>query len=217
MAKKPAKPAVPKTEKGVEFSVEMWPIGRLAPYDRNPRVLSEAAISKVATSIETFGWQQAIVVDEAGVIIVGHTRFEAAKKLGHKHVPVKIAVGLDPEKVRAYRIADNRVAEETDWDEELLSLELLEFEDTDLLLKGLGFDEKELEALLKGAEAMSLDQMAEVHGEHDPNNFWPVVRLKVPPEVKEAFDAAMAKLSGEDHERFAELIRRGANCRSKAA
>lgn len=217
MARKPTTKAAPKAAKTPEFTVEMWPIDRLIPYDNNPRVLTPAAIDKVAKSIETFGWQQAIVVDTDGVIIVGHTRLQAAKKLGHKHVPVKIAVGLDEERVRAYRIADNRVAEETDWDEELLKIELLNLEDTDLLLNSLGFDDKELEALMKGAEALSLDQMAEKHGEHDPDNFWPVVRLKVPPEVKEAFDAAMKALTGEEHERFAELVRRGANCRSKAA
>lgn len=134
---------------GAGFVVEEWPIDRPVPYDRNPRVLTEAAIRKVAASIRDYGWQQAIVVDEDGVVVVGHTRLEAAKLLGLKTVPIKVIRGLAPEKVRAYRIADNRVAEETSWNDELLSVELAELSAFDLDMGSIGFDEAELVRLLQ--------------------------------------------------------------------
>ncbi len=140
---------------GAGFVVEEWPIDRPIPYDRNPRVLTEAAIRKVAASIRDYGWQQAIVVDDEGVIVVGHTRLEAAKLLGLKTVPIKVISGLAPEKIRAYRIADNRVAEETSWNEGLLSVELAELAAFDLDMASIGFDEAEL------AKLMSFEPAAE--------------------------------------------------------
>ena len=92
------------------MQIEMWPITRPKPYPGNPR-LNEAAVDQVAASIKTFGWRQPIVVDEAETIIVGHTRLKAAMKLGLTEVPVHVARGLTPDQVRAYRIADNKLAE----------------------------------------------------------------------------------------------------------
>jgi hypothetical protein len=87
--------------------VEMRPITSIRPYENNPR-LNEAAIDAVAASIKEFGFRQPIVADEEGVIIVGHTRYFAALKLGMTEVPVHVAVGLTPAQARAYRIADNQ-------------------------------------------------------------------------------------------------------------
>jgi ParB-like chromosome segregation protein Spo0J len=95
--------------------VELWPIDKPKPYAGNARKLSERAVEKVATSIQQFGWRQPIVVDPAGVIICGHTRLLAAKKLGCKQVPVHVADNLTPEQVKAYRLMDNRSHQETDW------------------------------------------------------------------------------------------------------
>ena len=81
----------------------------IIPYIRNPR--KNQAIDKVAGSLKEFGFRQPIVVDKQMVIIAGHTRFEAAKKLGIKEVPIHIADNLTPAQVKAYRIADNRVAQ----------------------------------------------------------------------------------------------------------
>ena len=78
----------------------------------------------MAASLKEFGFRQPIVVDGDGVIIAGHTRLLGAKRLGLKEVPVHVASGLTPEQVKAYRIADNRSAQETTWDLELLPLEL---------------------------------------------------------------------------------------------
>jgi ParB-like chromosome segregation protein Spo0J len=78
----------------------------ITPYDRNPRI-NDNAVDAVARSIEEFGFRQPVVVDEDNVIIVGHTRWKAATKLGLERIPVHVAEGLTPEKAKAYRIADN--------------------------------------------------------------------------------------------------------------
>jgi len=121
-------------------------IDKLIPYARNPR--KNQAIDKVAVSIREFGFRQPIVVDKNLTIIAGHTRYEASKKLGLKKVPIHIAKELTPAQVKAYRIADNRVAQDSEWD-----IGLLNYEFTDLLnenydLELLGFDNKELEDLI---------------------------------------------------------------------
>jgi ParB-like chromosome segregation protein Spo0J len=96
--------------------VELWLIDRPIPYARNARKLSGQAVDKVAASLKEFGWRQPIVVDEEGVIVVGHTRLMAAKKLGMTEVPVHVATGLSKAQVKAYRLMDNRAHQETDWD-----------------------------------------------------------------------------------------------------
>ena len=83
----------------------MWPIERVKPYEGNPRI-NDAAVNAVARSIQKFGFRQPIVVDEDGVIVVGHTRWLAARKLGLNDVPVHVAKGLTPAQVKAYRLAD---------------------------------------------------------------------------------------------------------------
>ncbi len=103
-------------------------ISDIKPYTANPRVISEQAVSSVANSIQTFGWQQPIVVDAHNFIIAGHTRFLAAKHLGMDTVPTHKAADLTPEQVRAYRVLDNKLNELSDWDEELLDKELQSLE-----------------------------------------------------------------------------------------
>ena len=112
------------------MKVELWPIEKPVPYIRNARKISDAAVNKVAGSIKEFGWRQPIVLDKNGVIIVGHTRFKAAQKLGLKEVPIHIADKLNDSQVKAYRLADNRTGQETKWDDELLSLELKELSES---------------------------------------------------------------------------------------
>lgn len=116
----------------------------MKPYDKNPRKISDKAVFKVANSIKAFGWQQPIVVDRHGSIIAGHTRYKAAQSLGITDVPVKVAEGLSDDEVKAYRLADNRTAEESRWDLDLLGTEL---RDLDLDLSLTGFDPRELLAL----------------------------------------------------------------------
>jgi DNA modification methylase len=129
------------------MKVEMRKIDDVKPYEKNPRQ-NDAAVEAVARSIREFGFRQPIVVDEAGVIIVGHTRWKAAKTMGMAEVPVHIAVGLSPEKAKAYRLADNRVAEIAEWDYDLLPIELTELRGMDVDLDLLGFSSEELEKML---------------------------------------------------------------------
>lgn len=129
------------------LSVEWWPIERPIPYARNPRLAPEAAIAKVAASLAEYGWRQPIVVDIQGVIVVGHTRLLAAKRLGLVQVPVHVASDLTPQQIKAYRLADNRTAEETSWDLELLPLEISELADLGYDLGVLGFNSDELARL----------------------------------------------------------------------
>jgi DNA modification methylase len=129
------------------------PVETLVPYARNPRNNS-AAIDAVKASIAEFGFRQPIVVDEKMVVIVGHTRLEAAKALGLTTVPVHVAEGLTPAQAKAYRIMDNRSHENAEWDDELLRLEFgdLRLDDFDLALTGFVSDE--LDKLL-GAEQVA--------------------------------------------------------------
>ena len=119
----------------------------LVPYARNPRN-NTAAIDAVKASIAEFGFRQPIVVDEKLVVIVGHTRLEAAKQLGLKTVPVHVAEGLTPAQARAYRIMDNRSHENAAWDDELLRLEFGDLKLDGFDLELTGFDDEQLNKLL---------------------------------------------------------------------
>jgi DNA modification methylase len=130
--------------------IKSIPIDRVIPYARNPR-RNEAAVAKVAASIREFGWQQPIVVDAEGVVIVGHTRLAAAKRLGLDVVPVHYSTLLTPAQVQAYRLADNRLHEEASWDEDLLRAELAQLNGLGFDLELAGFDNKELTKLLASA------------------------------------------------------------------
>jgi DNA modification methylase len=126
----------------------MRSIESIKPYENNPR-LNDAAVDAVAASIREFGFRQPVVVDEAGVIIVGHTRYKAALKLGLTEVPVHVAVGLSPAQAKAYRIADNQTATMSAWDEDKLPLELIELQKLDFDLNLTGFSGDELLRLLE--------------------------------------------------------------------
>jgi DNA modification methylase len=130
-----------------DLTVEPWPVDRPQPYAANPRK-NAGAVAKVVASLQEYGFRQPIVVDEAGVVIVGHTRLLAAKALGLETVPVHVATGLTPAQVRAYRIADNRTAEEAEWDDALLTDELLALQEVDFDLALTGFDSDEIADLL---------------------------------------------------------------------
>jgi DNA modification methylase len=129
------------------MKIEMWPLDKIIPYKRNPRK-NEEAVDKVAASIKAYGWKQPIVVDKDSVIIVGDTRLRAAYRLALKEAPVLVARDLTPAQVKAYRLADNRVHEEAEWDEELLALELGDLSKLGFNLDATGFDADEINALL---------------------------------------------------------------------
>jgi ParB-like chromosome segregation protein Spo0J len=122
------------------MKITMEPIASIRPYPSNPRK-NKTAIIKLARILSEVGFRQPIVVDSDRVIIAGHTRLEAAKRLGMKEVPVHIATDMSPEQVKAWRIADNRVGQEAEWDTELLKIEIGELVDMDFDTDFLGFDE----------------------------------------------------------------------------
>ncbi len=129
------------------LTIELRSIGDIRPYPNNPRT-NDNAVDTVAASIREYGWRQPIVVDSDGVIICGHTRYKAAQKLGMDQVPVHVATDLSPEKIRAYRIADNQSADLADWNYDLLPIELKELGEGGYDLGLLGFDADELAKLL---------------------------------------------------------------------
>ena len=123
------------------------PLNKIIPYRKNPRV-NEAAVEKVAESIREFGWRQPIVLDKEFVIVAGDTRYRAALRLGEAEAPCHFATELSPAQIKAYRLADNRVHEESTWNEELLALELGDLSSMGYDLKLTGFDQDELAAFL---------------------------------------------------------------------
>lgn len=129
--------------------VEQRNIDEIRPYEKNPRK-NDAAVEAVAASIREFGFRQPIVVDAAGVIIVGHTRWKAAERLGMQQVPVHVATDLTPAQVQALRLADNKLHELSEWDYDLLPLELADLQSLDFDLGVLGFDQDDLAKLLDG-------------------------------------------------------------------
>jgi DNA modification methylase len=129
------------------MKIELRKLAEIKPYSGNPRH-NDNAVDAVAASIREFGFRQPIVVDPEGVIIVGHTRYKAALKLGLEQVPVHVAKDLTPEQIKAYRIADNKTADLSDWDYDLLPIELGELQACNYDLGLLGFDPDELARLL---------------------------------------------------------------------
>ena len=130
------------------MQIKIAEISTIKPYENNPRKLSEDAIKKVAMSLKEYGFRQPIVVDKNMVIVAGHTRYRASKKLGLKQVPISVIDNLSEEQINAYRIADNRTAEESEWDNELLKMEIKELEAKDFKLDLLGFNDEQLNNIL---------------------------------------------------------------------
>jgi DNA modification methylase len=129
------------------MDIELRNINDIRPYEKNPRV-NDQAVEAVAASLREYGFRQPIVIDADGVIIVGHTRWKAAKKLGLAKVPVHVAKDLPPEKVKAYRIADNQTNTLAEWNYELLPIELKDLQAADYNLDMLGFSAEDLAQLL---------------------------------------------------------------------
>ena len=125
------------------MQIEIRPLSRIKPYDRNPR-RNDAAVDAIAASISKYGFRQPLVVDRDGVIVVGHARFKAAVKLGMQSVPVHVAAELTPEQTRALRIADNKSADIATWDDALLAGELSALESLSIDASDLGFTDEEL-------------------------------------------------------------------------
>jgi DNA modification methylase len=157
-------------------TVEHWPLDRLTPYARNVRTHSEDQVAQIAASIIEFGWLNPVLIDDAGNVIAGHGRLLAARKLGLETVPVIRASHLTPAQVRAYRLADNRLAELSGWNEEMLATELVALRDEDVDLGLLGFDDAEIDRLLAepGGEFGAADEAPAPPADpiSRPGDFW---------------------------------------------
>ena len=133
-------------------AIERRPVAALVAYARNARTHSDEQVAQIAASIREWGWTMPVLIDEAGTIIAGHGRVLAAQRLGLVEVPVMVAAGWSEAKRRAYVIADNKLALNAGWDEELLRLELGDLKGMGFDLTLTGFGELELGKLLLGID-----------------------------------------------------------------
>jgi len=160
----------------MQMQIELRPIESIQPYPGNPRQ-NDDAVSAVAASLKEFGFRQPIVVDNEGVIIVGHTRYKAAQKLGLTQVPVHVATDLTPTQVKAYRIADNATNEIAAWNYELLPIELSALQEMNFELGLLGFDQEELQRIMSGDVEQGLTDPDDIPAPPDeattrPGDLW---------------------------------------------
>lgn len=147
----------------IASKIEQWPVDRLRPYERNARTHDEGQVAKIAASIAEFGFTNPILVDSADGIIAGHGRLMAAKELGLDAVPVIVLDHLTDAQRRAYILADNRLALDAGWDNDMLAAELADLQDEGFDLDLTGFNDQELEDLL--ADAKDLDGNGSGDGE----------------------------------------------------
>ena len=124
-------------------------INELKQYENNSRTHDESQIKQICESIKEYGWTNPVLIDEKGMIIAGHGRVEAGKKLDIKEVPCIVLSGLTEAQKKAYVIADNKMALNAGWNEELLKTELENLKELDFDLELTGFEEKELNSILE--------------------------------------------------------------------
>lgn len=192
------------------IAYEQWDISRIKPYDHNPKTHPEEQIVKLAEHLRTYGFDQPIVVDEAGVIIKGHGRLQAAQRAGLASVPVVVRVGLSEVEKRALRIADNRLAE-SPWDDEKLLEELRYLHESgDGGLELTGYAENELDyfvGLFADQDEMDTEPEFDPELEHSPatetnevtdEELWPTISFKVSPETRAVWKKMWAELPGSD-------------------
>ena len=191
MKPKPKTPNLPAATPAHAPALEWWPVDRPVPYARNPR-RNDGAVDALAASIREFGFRSPVLVDAAGVVIAGHTRLKAARKLGLREVPVLVCADLPPEKVAALRLADNKTAELAEWDTPALDAELAELAEAGVDMEPFGFGE-ELDALADGLDADKYtDKVDAVHYEPTTEEAPPVETLFDETEARKRIDAANA-------------------------
>src|SRR5713226_6619518 len=136
--------------------MELWPVDKLIPFAHNPRTHSDAQVAQIAASIAEFGFNNPILVDTQAGIIAGHGRLRAARKLGLQEVPVIVLDHLTDAQKRAYLIADNQLALNAGWDEEILGVELAALQAEDFNIGLIGFEDVDLARLLAANDAAGL-------------------------------------------------------------
>lgn len=148
-----------------DLSIKILDVKNIKNYKNNPRH-NDNAVDAVAESIKQFGFKVPIIIDKDNIIVAGHTRLKAAKKLGLETVPCIVADDLTPEQVKAFRLADNKTAEKAEWDISKLELELSELSEMDLDfdMADFGFDMSEIEE----SQEIIEDEVPEVDEENEP-------------------------------------------------
>jgi DNA modification methylase len=141
--------------------IELWPLDRLKPYDRNARTHSAEQVAQIAASIVEFGFTNPILVDSSDGIIAGHGRLSAAQELGLKTVPVVVLDHLSDRQRKAYILADNQLALNAGWDTDLLRSELQDLAELDFDLSLIGFSDDELADLLPDIEELAPEEMGD--------------------------------------------------------
>lgn len=122
-----------------DMNIQWMDINSVKPYERNAKKHPEEQVEHIANSLKRFGWKQPLVIDKDGVIVVGHGRLLGAKRLGLETVPCVLADDLTEAEIKAYRLADNKL-NESDWEIDLIDLELDELELTDIDMSDFGFE-----------------------------------------------------------------------------
>jgi ParB-like chromosome segregation protein Spo0J len=154
------------TEQASAKKIELWPLSRLLPYERNARTHSPEQVAQIAASIQEFGFTNPILVDGDDGILAGHGRLAAAKDLGLTQVPVIVLDHLTEAQRRAYVIADNKLALNAGWDVDMLAMEVEALREDDFNLDLLGFSEEELKGLTEDGWASDIEEAVEKHGEN---------------------------------------------------
>ncbi|MBA3973366.1 MAG: DNA methylase N-4 [Candidatus Solibacter sp.] len=144
-----------------DLQVVRWPVEKLIPYARNARTHSDEQVAQIAASIAEFGWTNPIIAGADGIVIAGHARLQAARKLEMTEVPVIVLDHLNETQRRALILADNRLALNAGWDEEMLRVELESIREDGFELDVIGFTDDELEDLLCGPEQVVAGQTDE--------------------------------------------------------
>lgn len=193
----------------LNIAIEYSEVSKLLPYAMNARMHSDSQVDDIARSIQEFGFVNPVLVDEAGEIIGGHGRVMAAKKLGLTKVPT-IRIGhLSERQVKALRLADNKIQQKSSWNAEMLAAELSALAELDMDLSLTGFDEQELDALLKNdldilPERVQSEMLSTEGGRTEPaqqdGDLVPVTRPRTTDDQYSTFELVM------DHQNKVRLV-----------
>ena len=182
---------MPKSDKTIFPPYKAVAIADLIPYARNSRTHSDAQVAQIAASIREFGFTNPVLVDGANGVIAGHGRILAARKLGMDTVPVIELAHLSEAQKRAYVIADNKLAMNAGWDDEMLRAEFEELGDAGFDLALTGFDGAEIASFLHNAEEAELPELAD--GDREP---FQQMTFTLHDEQKEQIDRAIEAAKG---------------------
>lgn len=192
------------------MEVRQVSIAELKPWDKNPRI-NDSAVDAVAKSIETFGFNVPILYDQHMTIVAGHVRWKAAKKLGLTSVP-GIQLSLTRSQRDAFAVADNKTADIADWDYDVLAEILKDLPEVGIDLSSLGFNEAELDAILKPEEDFNWDGFQEDLDEFHQDATHVFLPVKVPIDMKQSVSEAIRlcakerRLAEKDNARLAGLV-----------